>query len=81
MEVPFSENGGFSYIVRDEEGNEVSEKAATQEIETNQVISAGESISATIILYGYEKGTYELEVWLDSDLENTYNQTIVFTVD
>jgi hypothetical protein len=81
IEIPFSENGSICYIVRDEEGKEISKQLATHEIEANQVISAGESISASIILHGYDAGTYVLEAWLKSDLENTYIQTILFTVE
>jgi len=81
IEIPIMKDGGFSYLVRDEEGNEISHQIANEKFVTPQVIEAGESLATTIILHNYDAGTYELEVWLDSDMDNTYNQTIIFTVE
>ncbi|MFS0861924.1 BsuPI-related putative proteinase inhibitor [Fredinandcohnia sp. 179-A 10B2 NHS] len=80
VEIPFTKNGGFAYIVRDSEGNKVSEEQASVDITTNQVVASGEYISCTVILDGLSKGNYEIEIWLNSDLENTYNETYAFEV-
>jgi hypothetical protein len=81
LKIPFSKNGGFHYVVRDEAGNEVSRTSGSGTIENEQVLIPGDSLTTKIGMGGLRKGTYELEVWFESVLENTYNQTIVFTVE
>ncbi|MCD8509194.1 MAG: hypothetical protein LRY73_04435 [Bacillus sp. (in: Bacteria)] len=83
LDIPFDEEngGGFSHIVRNGEGEEVSQPYLGEGIKSIQRLSPNESIHTKIILFGYEDGTYELEVWLESELGNTYNQTIMFTVE
>ncbi|WP_102262707.1 BsuPI-related putative proteinase inhibitor [Mesobacillus jeotgali] len=81
IEIPFDENGGHVYVLRDESGKEISRQDGYGTIQTNQIVSAGEAITIKIGLGGYKKGTYELEVWMESELDNTYNQTITFTIE
>ncbi|MBT2682370.1 BsuPI-related putative proteinase inhibitor [Bacillus sp. ISL-37] len=81
IEIPFDENGGHVYVLRDESGKEISRQDGYGTIQTKQIVSAGEAITIKIGLGGYKKGTYELEVWMESELDNTYNQTITFTIE
>ncbi len=81
IEIPFDQNGGHVYVIRDESGKERTRNEGLGTIQSNQVVSPGEAITIKIGIGGYEKGTYELEVWMESLLENTFNQTITFTVE
>ena len=81
IEIPFDKDGGHVYVVRDESGKELSRQDGYGTIQSDQVVSPGEAITIKIGLGGYKKGTYELEVWMESGLENSFNQTIVFTIE
>ncbi|WNF24960.1 BsuPI-related putative proteinase inhibitor [Mesobacillus jeotgali] len=81
IEIPFNQNGGHGYVVRDESGKELTRQDGYGTIQSNQVVSPGEAITIKIGLGGYEKGTYELEVWMESGLENSFNQTILFIIE
>ncbi|RSD29049.1 hypothetical protein [Mesobacillus subterraneus] len=81
IEIPFDENGGHVYVLRDQSGKEVNRNDGLGTIQSNQIVSAGEAITIKIGMGGLKKGTYELEVWMESELDNTYNQTITFTIE
>ncbi|MFS0861328.1 BsuPI-related putative proteinase inhibitor [Fredinandcohnia sp. 179-A 10B2 NHS] len=78
LEVPFEKDGGFGYVVRNEKGEEIDDITYTKDIVANRVLAPGEFLTTRITFFGLPVGNYELEVWLESSLDENYAKTIEF---
>lgn len=78
LELPFEEDGGFGYVVRNEKGEPIDDITYTKDIVANRILAPGEFLTTRITFFGLPAGNYELEVWLESSLDENYAKTIKF---